>query len=268
VLEVVSVRMPPQPVRSPQPSPLSGLDAVLGHVVVRINRSDAYFDVGGVPMTTPRELRVPGGTVGRGDSTVGRGDNVTIALVGPDAARVSRRHLLICPVGHTWTVVDLESKNHTYELVDDLESGETERVKLVPGQAIPIHSGMVLSLGERLYLSLTLAVPPLSGNTTPDDGPPRRARDVRITPNALETFAFVLLARRRADARDHSVPTLAELEATIFVSQATLYRRLTALRALPRVAGLLGAGESWSDVAEATAIAYPYLLFPAASSLD
>jgi hypothetical protein len=237
-----------------------GLDAALGRVTVRITRSDARFDVAGRHLSGPQPIEPPGGIIGQ------QGGDASLLLVGPDAAGVSRRHLLVVPVAMTWTVLDLGSTNHTYELAHDPDTNEQQWVALAPHHAVPVHAGMTLSLGQKLRLTLDLYVPPLTGSTTPGDGPPRRIHDVRVVPRTAEALAHALLARRRDDPRDHTVPTVRELAATLSVSTATVYRRGEQLRELPPVAAR-GPADSWQRLAEALAIAYPYLLFRTPSSL-
>lgn len=230
--------------RTPKP----GFDALATRLRVRVENSSATFEVDGEPVKV-HEVTSPG-------ATLGRGEDVDLRLVGPATVGISRRHLLLRPLGRRWTVTDCDTTNRTHE--EDPDSGNWRDLPIdVP---VPVEDGMLLCLGSELLLRFEVAAVQAAGGMTPelDTGP------VRIRPSELEEVALALLAPRRGVGGEQATPSTKELAVRLGRPRAEIKQGLRRLRALPRVKALepkRGADE----LAGALERAFPYLLgLPAA----
>ena len=128
-----------------------GIGALRGTLRVRVLDCDATFMIGD---KVQRMCEI--GALG---ATIGRGNDADIRLVGEATKQVGRRHLLVLAAGRQWTVADCRSTNGTFE--EDRASGSWRR--LPTDVAVPIDDGMLLSLGNELFLRFELDIVPSPG---------------------------------------------------------------------------------------------------------
>lgn len=235
-------------------------DVPAGRLTLRIVAGDARFEV---RRPGEEDLHPTVVEVATGGATVGSGSSADHRLVGAGAELVSRRHFLLRPVAWQWTVTDC-SKNGLWEAA--VTNGSEGWRQMPKGFPLPASAGTRLGFGKGIVLRLELERSPGEGGTTATadrrDGP----RAERVHPDELEKVASALLAPRRAGIVGR--PQVDELLRTLEMNSSTFYRNLDRLARLPEVAVLLersqhahGAGRS-EAVAEALAIAFPYLLAP------
>lgn len=236
---------------------VSGFAALVGRLRLRIVSGDGYFEVEG---PEGEELHPHSVEVEAPAATVGCGGDADWRLAGSSTRGMSRRHLLLQPAGRQWTVLDC-SKNGTWELVP-----ERAPELLPPNFPVPVTPGMRLRLGVGLELKLEPVqdLPPGATTTTQDGG--RSSRE-RIADHELEQIARELLAPRRSGSS--AIPPIKDLTAEVFISRSKYYRKIDALAELPEVEPLLrgkprrpGREGRSQDVADALAIAFPYLTAP------
>jgi hypothetical protein len=226
-------------------------------VEVRVVQCEASFELrperfsvhGSGPRPTCVEVAQPG-------CIIGRGKEADLGLVGPDCTSVSRSHLLLQPSGRQWTVTDLDSTKHTFEM------GPEDRTwrKIPPDWPLPVEPEMKLRLGHRLMLRFDLMPSKGAAGTTTGTAEGGPSGCGRIRSLALEEVALALLARRRADPLDLRPPSEAELLRLVSFERAQLYRLLGGLKALPEIAAFAPADRS--GLCEALAATFPYLLAP------
>jgi hypothetical protein len=230
-----------------------GLLALLGRVRLKIVRGDARFAVGDQHLVDVE--------VGERGALVGRGVEADIRLVGEDTPSVSRRHLVVRPADWQWVVFDISTKG-TWEVAGDGRSWH----RLTPSSAIPLTPGMDLRLGKRLVLRFELERHPTIGTTTAPGEDVAGAAAQRVHPAGLEDFARALLALRRTNPMVTAIPPVTQIAADFGVARSTVDRKLDDLRELPEV-DRLEPGPRSQDLADALAVAFPYLAAPAPEGL-
>lgn len=239
----------------------SGFAALVGRLQLRIVSGDAWFEVegpGGERLhPSSVEIEAPGATV------IGCGGDADCQLAGPSTRGVSRRHLLLQPAGRQWTALDC-SKNGSRELIHN--GGRREWQRLQPGLPVPVVPEMRLKLGVDLELKLEPVQESAPGTTTATDDGARSAGE-RIPDFQLEQIARSLLAPRRSGS--NAIPSITDLAKEAYLSRQHFHKKIEALGELPEVKPLLAGkprtksgGLRSQDVADALAIAFPYLTAP------
>lgn len=236
----------------------AGIAALVGRLRLRIVSGDAWFEVEG---PKGEELHPHSVEVGVLGATVGCGADADYRLAGPSTRGISRRHLLLQPAGRQWTVIDC-SKNGARELV----SNAHEPRRLPPDFPVPVAPEMRLKLGVDLELKLEPVQEPVPGATTATEDGALRSGE-RIPDFELEQIARALLAPRRSGS--NAVPSRTGLAKEFFMSRQNFQKKIQALGKLPEVEPLLvgkppmkGGGRRSEDIADALAIAFPYLTAP------
>lgn len=229
----------------------SGLELLAGRLHVYVSQSNARFEVGDSHLNSI--------TIMPPQATIGRGEEADFRLGGSASANVSRCHLMVRTAGRQWTATDCGSTNCTFEP----EENRSAWRQIASDSPIPLHSGMHLCLGPDLMLRFEIERDPLSGQTTDRKSAQPTLGAQRIRPVELEETARALLARRRADSRDLSVPSAEEVAEALFIGRSTAYRRMGELRDLKEIKGQLdGDSTDRRALADAVAISFPYLLAP------
>lgn len=237
---------------------MAGFAALVGRLRLRIVSGDAWFEVAG---PAGDQLHPQTVEVGALAATVGCGADADFQLAGPSTRGVSRRHLLLQPAGRQWTVIDC-SKNGSRELIPPAR----EPRPLPPGFPVPVAPEMRLKLGVDLELKLEPVEEPAPGVTTATENGARKSGE-RIPDFKLEQIARALLVPRRSGS--NAVPSRTGLAEELFISRQHLQKKIQALGKLPEVEPLLvdkprtkGGGWRSEDIADALAIAFPYLTAP------
>ncbi|HEY6731091.1 MAG TPA: FHA domain-containing protein [Solirubrobacterales bacterium] len=237
----------------------SGIEQLAGILRLRIVAGDAHF---AVPGASDEEIHPREVDIGSPGATIGCGMDVDYRLDGPGTRGVSRRHLLLQPAGRQWTVTDC-SKNGSRELVKRDRGQEWRRLQ--QDLPAPVTPGMHLKLGPDLELKLTPVHQPLAGLTTATDDS-AGSSGAQIASVELERIARALLVSRRPGGA--AIDPIPEIAADLYMSPSNLYKKIKLLGALPAVKPLLvgkpkvRGGWRPQDVAEALAIAFPYLTAP------
>jgi predicted component of type VI protein secretion system len=223
-----------------------GMRATLGHVRIRPLRDTALIDATGAHVAY-QDVMPPGGIAGRGD-------DADIRIVD-GAGYVSRRHLVIEPQGLQWVIRDLRSAHGTV-----LHSGG-KRVPLAQHVPFPVATGdeVTLALVARIGFQVVAAAP--RGIRT-KDASPTKSTDYIDDPE-LSALAYAMLEPRRHLPGSHVVPSVDDLALALGVDPRTIYRRLEKLRAIDKIGRHLpGRRPSPAHIADAIAVAYPYLAVP------
>jgi hypothetical protein len=238
----------------------TGIQALAGRLRLRIVGGEAWFEVarpGG------EDMHFLTAVVGPPAATIGCGADADHRLGGSSTRGMSRRHLVVQPAGRQWTVLDC-SKNGTREVVAG--KGGREWRRLTRDFPIPVAAGMRLALGAGLELKLELIQPAGPGSTTVTEDEFLAPSGERVPTFELERIARALLAPRQAGVQ--TIPAVTGLAEDLDMSRQDLHRKITALGDLPEVKPLLEGkartrqGRRSQDIADALAIAFPYLTAP------
>jgi predicted component of type VI protein secretion system len=188
-------------------------------------------------------------------AVIGRGEEADVRVIDEDGY-VSRIHAIIQPQDLQWVISDQSA--HGTRL-----HGSGKRLDLLPLVPIPIVSGdeVILARVARFRIEIIVASP--TGDRT-KDAPPKGTLAYITDPEILR-LADELLRPRREDTQVGTAPSVEDLSDIFRVHPRTVYLRLDKLKALDPVRRQISAKRpSTSQIADAVAVAYPYLARPRA----
>jgi FHA domain len=195
--------------------------------------------------TTMRvEIKPPG-------AVIGRGADADIRVLD-DEGYVSRLHLAIETRGLQWIIRDHNSTHGTHL------KGPDARLALPAQVPMPIKNGDEIMMAAVAGFTIEIIAKAPSGVRTKDPTPTDTAR---IDDPDILKLASALVQRRRDNPLSTSPPSARELGAIFDVERRTIYYRLDKLKAIPEIKRQIPhLGASMSQIADAVALAFPYLI--------
>jgi predicted component of type VI protein secretion system len=205
--------------------------------------SFASSDGGAAPYA---EIIPPGAVVGRGEEADVR--------VNDEDGYMSRLHAIIQPQELHWVISDQSAHGTRLQ-------GSGKRLDLPPLVPVPIVTGDEVILARMARFSIEIIVSPPTGDRT-KDAPPKGTLAYIADPEILR-LADELLRPRREDPQVRTAPSVDDLSDVFHVHPRTIYLRLDKLKALDPIRRQISARRApISQIADAVAVAYPYLARP------